>query len=52
MNTNLTNVFIRDSNIGGFTTGMELGGECVPFYLYNTISGATTPYAIYGTPTP
>lgn len=52
VNTNLTNVFIRDSTIGGFSTGMELGGSCVPFYLYNSIVGAVTPYSITGTLTP
>jgi hypothetical protein len=52
VNTNLTNAFIRDSTVGGFSTGLDLGGSCVPFYLYNSVSGATTPYSVTGTPTP
>ena len=52
VNTNLTNVFIRDSVVGGFNTGLELGGSCVPFYLYNSVFGAATPYSVLGTPTP
>lgn len=44
--------FVRDSVVSGMATGLSLGGGCVPYYLYNTISGATTPYAIVGTPVP
>jgi hypothetical protein len=52
VNTNLTNVFIRDSIVGGFATGLDLGGSCVPFYLYNSVFGAATPYSVTGTLTP
>jgi len=54
LNNNLTNAFVRDSTVGGFSTGLELGGSCVAFYLYNSVFGATTPYSVSGTipPTP
>jgi hypothetical protein len=44
--------FVRDSVVSGMSTGLQLGGGCVPFYLYNTVVGASTPYSISGTPTP
>jgi hypothetical protein len=44
--------FVRDSSIAGMNTGLQLGGGCVPFYLYNTVSAASTPYSVAGTPIP
>ena len=44
--------FVRDSVVSGMTTGLYLGGGCVPYYLYNTVTGATTPYSIVGSPIP
>jgi hypothetical protein len=44
--------FVRDSTVTNMNTGLRLGGGCVPFYTYNTIVGATTPYSVSGTPTP
>ena len=32
VNNGLTNAVIRDSTVGGYNTGLELGGACVPFY--------------------
>jgi hypothetical protein len=44
--------FVRDSVVSGMNTGLLLGGACVPYYLYNTVTGATTPYSIVGSPIP
>jgi hypothetical protein len=44
--------FVRDSFVSGMDTGLSLGGGCVPFYLYNTVVGASTPYSIAGTQVP
>jgi hypothetical protein len=44
--------FVRDSAVGGMSIGLSLGGSCIPYYLYNTISGAATPYEIAGSSIP
>jgi len=44
--------FVRDSQISGMSLGLDLGGSCVSYFLYNTISGATTPYRLTGDQVP
>ena len=43
VNTNVTNVFIRDSTVGGFATGLELGGSCVRVSTCTTRFSAPLP---------
>ena len=44
--------FVRDSQISGMSVGLDLGGSCVAYYLYNTVSGASTPYRLTGDQVP
>jgi len=40
--------FVRDSQVSGMSIGLDLGGSCVAYYLYNSVVGANTPYRLTG----
>jgi len=44
--------YVRDSQVTNMSIGLDLGGSCVAYFLYNTISGATQPYRLTGTQLP